>query len=134
LAVALSACGSDSAAGGAKGQFITQGDVICRETTATLSPIGSGTDTATVQKIRDAWAQAFQKLDGLTVPNDAEAKGLEFKANVHNAALTADEAYQASLEGGSQQRVQKALQDLAAARKQAAKTAKEYGFKVCSQL
>ncbi len=134
LAVALAACGSDSAAGGAKGQFISQGDVICRDTIATVSSIGSGTDTPTLERARDAWAQAFQKIDTLAVPKDTEAKALEFKANVHNAALTADEAYQASLDGGSQQRVQKALQDLATAKKQAGKTAKDYGFRVCSQL
>ncbi|MDQ6927650.1 MAG: hypothetical protein M3159_03180 [Actinomycetota bacterium] len=134
LAVALAACGGDSSAGGAKGQFISQGDAICRDTIATVNSVGSGTDTATLQKASDAWAQTFQKLDTLAVPKDTEAKALEFKANVHNAALTADEAYQASLDGGSSQRVQKAVQDLAAAKKQAGKTAQDYGFKVCSQL
>lgn len=133
LAVTLAACGGSSEAGGAKGQFISQGDVICRETISTASSIGAGSDTPTLEKARNAWAQAFQKLDTLTVPKDTEAKALEFKANVHNVALTADEAYQASLVG-NQQRVRKAADDLANSRKKAAKTAKEYGFKVCSQL
>ncbi|MDQ6909565.1 MAG: hypothetical protein M3Z84_02075 [Actinomycetota bacterium] len=133
MAVTLAACGGSSEPGGAKAQFIAQGDVICRETMATVSSIGSGSDTPTLEKARNAWAQAFQKLDRLTVPTDTEAKALEFKANVHNVALTADEAYQASLVA-NQTRARKAVDDLANSKKQAAKTAKEYGFKVCSQL
>jgi hypothetical protein len=133
LAVALAACGGDSAAGGAKGAFISQGDAICRDTIAMVNSVGSGSDTPTLEKARDGWAQTFQKFDAIPVPHDAEAKGLEFKANIHNAALTADEAYQASL-AGNQERVRNAAEVLATVKKQAGKTAKEYGFKVCSQL
>jgi hypothetical protein len=133
LVVSLAACGGDSEAGGAKGQFIAQGDVICSEGIERVDAINPGTDTATLEKVRDAWRQMWDQIDALPVPKDGEAKALEFKSGVHNMSLTAEAAVQASMIGG-QQKVDNTLQILAASTKKAGEVADDYGFKVCSQL
>ena len=133
VVVSLAACGGDSEAGGAKGQYISQGDVICGEGIEQVDSINPGTDTATLEKVRDAWRQMWDQLNVLPVPHDGEAKALAFKSAVHNMSLTTEAAVQASMIG-DQQKVERTLQVLAGSTKQAGDVADEYGFKVCSQL
>jgi hypothetical protein len=132
LLVSLAACGGDSEAGGAKGQYITDGDAICNDTNSELAAVGTGSDTATLEKIRDAMARAYERLNALPVPADDEARALQFVAEVHNAALTMEAAVQASIIN-DQAKVQKSLADFQASTERVTKVAKDYGFKVCSQ-
>jgi ABC-type glycerol-3-phosphate transport system substrate-binding protein len=133
LAVLLAACGGNGAPGAAKAAYIAQGDVICRNTITAVSSIGAGTDTATLEKARDAWNQANDKFTALAVPQEDQDKALVFTAGIHNVTLTAEDAVQGSIVG-DEQRVQKSLQTEATSKKQAGEAAKTYGFKVCSQL
>lgn len=134
LVVSLAACGGSGGAGGEKKQFISQGDAFCADANTKLTSSGSAADTATLEKVRAAWAQLYDKLKGLPVPREGFEKANNFVAEVHNAALTADGAYQATLVANNKAKVDRYVSDLETAKNQATKTAQDYGFKTCNRL
>lgn len=134
LAVLLAACGGSSSESGEKKQFISKGDAFCTSAKTAMASAGSATDTATLDKVHDAWAQLYDQLKGLPVPQQGFETANNFVAEVHNAALTADGAAQASKVDNNQAKVTKYLSDLDAQKSRTAKTAGDYGFKTCNQL
>jgi tetrahydrodipicolinate N-succinyltransferase len=136
FALLLAACGGSNSAGGAKKRYIEQADAICSNTLSQLNqPGGDPLSTPVLQKANAALTDAYNKLTALPKSTEDDETLNNFLAQVHNLVLTSDAAVQDSmLQSGATQRVTADLQSLDAAKKAAASTAKDYGFKTCSQL
>jgi hypothetical protein len=133
--------GEGGSGGKAKREYIQQVDVLCRNTINQVNSIGKGTDTATLEKVSQAWTQLADRLRlpggakraGIPLPSEDFDLGAKFVTGVNNVSLGAEGAWQASIVK-NQSLVTRTLNEEAQSKKTTSQAAKEYGFKECDKL
>jgi len=125
--------GGGSKPGGAKAAYITRADVICKDVFAKSTGIGNGKDQATAQKQAELWQSANTRLKALPIPGESVEQARQFVTDTENLSLSYTAAGEA-LQFNDQARLTKYYNDIANIKKEAAKTAKEYGFVECTAI
>ncbi len=134
IPLSLAACSSGgSKPGGAKAAYITRSDVICQDVFAKAKAAGSGTDEATAQKQADVWQDANTRLKALAIPGESVEQARQFVTDTENLSLAYTAAAR-SIAAGNQAKATTYFGQAATIKKEAAKTAKEYGYVECTTI
>jgi len=133
VAVVVAACGGGGKPGAEKVRYITQSDAICTDVFAKAAAAGNGHDQATAQKQADLWQDAANRLGAMVPPSESVELARQFTTGVQNISFGYSAAAQA-LAVGDQARADKSFNEVAASKKQAASTAKDYGYNECTKI
>ncbi|MFN2608628.1 MAG: hypothetical protein ABR511_12180 [Acidimicrobiales bacterium] len=131
--VLLASCGGKEKPGAAKQKYIVQSDAICRDFLGQVSSAGSTQDQPTAQKLADVYQGWSDRLRGLQMPTESIEQARQFVTQVENIGLGYSAAFQA-LAVNDQARATKSFGEVATVKKQAAATAKEYGYTDCQRI
>ncbi len=133
LTVAGCSGGGGGAPGGAKGAYIKQSDVICTDVFAKAKSIGKGKDQETAQKQADLWQDANTRLKALPMPGESVELARQFVTDTENLSLAYTAAAR-SIAAGNQAKATTYFGQADTIKKEAAKTAKEYGYVDCRTI
>jgi hypothetical protein len=131
--VLLAGCASSDKPGAEKARYITQSDGICTDVFAKASAAGSGHDQATAQKLADVWQDGANRLRAIPEPKESVEQARQFTTSVENLSLGYTAAANA-LGVNDQARADKSFREVDQIKKDAADTAKEYGYKECRRI
>ncbi len=133
IPLAVAGCSSSGAPGSAKGAYISQSDVICTDVFAKAKSIGNGKDEATAQKQADLWQNANTRLKALNMPGESVELARQFVTDTENLSLAYTAAAR-SIAAGNQAKATTYFGQADTIKKEAAKTAKEYGYVGCTAI
>jgi len=131
--LAVACGGSEGKPGGEKLRYINQADPICSDTFSKAASYGNGRDKDTLRKRADLCTAAGQRLLAIPRPKESVELATQFATSVLNVGYSYDAAAQ-KLAVDPQANVNRDLQSVADIKKDAAKTAKTYGFKECTRI
>lgn len=132
--LSLAGCGTGggSKPGSAKAAYITKVDVICKDVFAKSASIGNGQDQATAQKQAELWQEANTRIKAIPIPGESVEQARTFVTDTDNLSMGYTAAANAiAAKTGT---VQRYFTDVANVKKDAAKTAKAYGFTECTAI
>jgi hypothetical protein len=133
LPAMLAGCGGGGAPGAEKARYIVQSDAICGEVFAQAAAAGTAHDKATADKLADVWGRGSDRLKAMEPPSESVELARQFVTDVENIGLSYVAASRA-LELNDQAKAERDFNDVSMIKSRAAKTAKDYGYKVCRQI
>ncbi len=134
IPLAVAGCSSSSNnPGSAKGAYITQSDTICTDVFAKAKSAGNGKDEASAQKQADLWQDANARLKALNMPGESVELARQFVTDTENLSLAYTAAAR-SIAAGNQAKATTYFAQADTIKKEAAKTAKEYGYVDCTNI
>jgi len=119
--------------GSTKAAYITQSDVVCKDVFAKAKAAGNGTDQATAEKLAAVWQDGNTRLKALSMAGESVEQARQFVTDTENLSLAYTAAAR-SIAAGNQAKATTYFGQAATIKKEAAKTAKEYGYVECTAI
>ncbi len=131
--VAVGCSTSKEKPGSAKAAYITQVDVVCKDVFAKSASIGNAQDQATAQKQAEVWRDAYSRIRAYPIPGESVELARQFLTDMDNLDMSYTAAANAYATGFPD-KAARAFSDAKKTKEDAAKTAKEYGYKECTAI